>query len=80
MNANKHNKEAILKAIEILGSANKLCLALGVSYQTILSWKNQRSVPSAVSCLKIEKATEGKITRKDILPDFPWGELVQEKQ
>jgi len=72
MESYKQNVEAILKAIEIAGGAKELAKKVGVSYQTILSWKNERIVPSSLNCIKIEKATEGKVTRKEILPNFPW--------
>lgn len=68
----KCNLEAIKKAIEIAGGANNLALKIGVSYQTILTWKNARSSISIGNCAKIEKATEGKIKKEDILPDYPW--------
>jgi DNA-binding transcriptional regulator YdaS (Cro superfamily) len=75
MNTKKHSKEAILRAIEILGGANNLAVEIGISYQTILNWKNLRAVPSNINCIKIERATNGKVTRKDILPGYPWEEL-----
>ena len=68
----KQDVKAILKAIEVAGGAKELAIKLGVSYQSILDWKNLRRVPSHLSCLKIEKATEGVVNRKNILPDYPW--------
>ena len=67
MNTNKHSAEAILKAIKLVGGANKLSIKIGVSYQTVLNWKNQRAVPSHLNCAKIESATNGQVTRSDIL-------------
>lgn len=71
----KSNVEAIKKAIEIAGGANKLAAKIGVSYQTILTWKNARSSLSLANCLKIEKATEGKVKAEDILPDYDWNSI-----
>jgi DNA-binding transcriptional regulator YdaS (Cro superfamily) len=68
----KQDVKAILKAIEVAGGAKELAIKLGVSYQSILDWKNLRRVPSHLNCLKIEKATEGVVNRKNILPDYPW--------
>jgi DNA-binding transcriptional regulator YdaS (Cro superfamily) len=69
------NKEFILKAIEIAGGANQLAKKVGVSYKTVLDWKNGRTGITIVNCIKIEKATEGKVSRKDILPNYPWDDL-----
>lgn len=68
----KCNVEAIKNAIEVAGGANNLALKIGVSYQTILTWKNARSSISIGNCAKIEKAMEGKVKKEDILPDYPW--------
>ena len=66
MNTYKHNVKAILKAIEIVGGVNNLAIKLGVSYQTVLNWKNQRAVPSHINCVKIEAATNGQVKRDEI--------------
>jgi DNA-binding transcriptional regulator YdaS (Cro superfamily) len=68
----KCDTDALKKAIEIAGGANSLSLKIGVSYQTVLNWKNGRSNIHPLNCIKIEKATEGQIKRKDILPNYPW--------
>lgn len=70
-----YNVDSIAKAIEIIGGGERLARKIETSYQTVLNWKNGFSVPSIVNCVKIEKATEGKIKREDILPDYPWDEL-----
>lgn len=69
----KCNVEAIKKAISIAGGANALALKIGVSYQTILTWKNARSSISPFNCQKIEQVTNGQVSRQEILPDHPWG-------
>jgi DNA-binding transcriptional regulator YdaS (Cro superfamily) len=72
---NMYNVLAINKAIEIIGGGEKLARKLEVSYQTVLNWRNGFMVPSMPNCIKIEKATEGKVKREDILPDYPWDDL-----
>lgn len=71
----KHNVQAILEAIKIAGGVKELSHKLNTSYQSILDWKNERKTPTALNCLKIEKATEGKVKAKDILPSYPWDDL-----
>ena len=71
----QYNVLSIVKAIEVIGGAEKLARKLETSYQTVLNWKNGFSVPSVLNCIKIEKATDGKVNRKDILPDYTWDDL-----
>ncbi|RZI45478.1 transcriptional regulator [Candidatus Finniella inopinata] len=74
-NINRCNHEFIQKAIDLVGGATALAKKLNVSYHTVLTWKNGRSSVSTTNCQKIEKATDGKVKAKDILPDYPWDEL-----
>lgn len=74
-NINRCNQESIQKAIDLVGGATALAKKINVSYHTVLTWKNGRSSVSTTNCQKIEKATDGKVTAKDILPDYPWDEL-----
>ena len=67
MNTNAYNVEAILRAIELVGGVAKLSLKIGVSYQTVLNWKNRRAIPSHINCAKIEAATDGLVKRDEIL-------------
>lgn len=71
----KCNIKALKRAIEEVGSMQNLANKVGVSYQTILNWKSSRSSISPHNCVKIEEATSGKVSRKNILPEFPWDEL-----
>jgi len=71
----RYNVASINKAIEIIGGAEKLARKIESSYQTVLNWKNGFAVPSVLNCVKIERATESKVTRNDILPDYPWDDL-----
>ena len=73
----KCNPEAIKKAIEEVGGAKELALKIGVTYKSVLDWNNGRTGITINNCLKIEKATEGKVKREEILPDYPWDELKQ---
>ena len=68
------NVENLQKAIDILGGVSALSLKSKISYQSILDWRSGRKAPSVESCIKIEHATEGQVSRKDLLPDFPWGD------
>lgn len=72
----RHNLdiEKLQTAINILGGVSALSSKSKISYQSILDWRSGRRAPSVESCIKIEEATDGKIRRKDLLPDFPWGD------
>lgn len=67
--------EEIKKAAEILGGKQKLAIEIGVAYKTVLDWCSRRSGINVTNALKIEKATDGKVKARDILPDFPWDDL-----
>ena len=71
----KMNLDALKKAIEIVGGVGTLASKSAVSYQSIIDWRSGKKSPSAESCKKIEKATEGQVKAEDILPDYPWSEL-----
>jgi DNA-binding transcriptional regulator YdaS (Cro superfamily) len=73
----KYNIEAIKEAVECLGGRRAFARALNISYQTSSEWVNGNRTPSLDNCLKIERATEGKIKAKNILPDYPLEELKQ---
>ena len=68
----KCNIEALKEAIEIAGGMQQLANKIDVSYQSILNWKSGRSTLSPLNCVRIEEALNGQVTRKDILPDYPW--------
>jgi DNA-binding transcriptional regulator YdaS (Cro superfamily) len=71
----KYNVVAIEKAIEIVGGAERLARKLDISYQAVRNWQHGFAVPNILSCVKIEKITDGNVKREDILPDYPWDEL-----
>jgi DNA-binding transcriptional regulator YdaS (Cro superfamily) len=66
------NIDEIKKAVEIAGGIRELALKSGASYQSVCNWLKGRSNPNPNFCIQIEKATEGKVKRNDIIPDFPW--------
>lgn len=72
----KSNVNEIKKAIELVGGARELSIKLGVSYQSVLDWKNERSNINFLNCIKIEKLTEGKVRARDILPEYPWDDIT----
>lgn len=57
--------KAIAKAIEILGSQNKLAEACGVSQPSTIKWLKGGGI-SAVLAKRIEDATQGKVTMREI--------------
>jgi DNA-binding transcriptional regulator YdaS (Cro superfamily) len=68
-------KHPIDQAADILDGAGKLAALLGVSAQAISNWK-ERGVPID-RCLAIERATDGKIGRRELREDWAdiWPEL-----
>lgn len=71
----KYNVTSIEKAIEVIGGTENLARKLDVSYQSVLNWKYGYAVPSALSCIRIEKLTNGAVKREDIITNYPWDEL-----
>jgi len=60
---------AIHKAIETVGSQEKLAAQLGIKQPTVSEWaRGERPVPVA-RCIQIERATNGVVSRKDLRPD-----------
>jgi DNA-binding transcriptional regulator YdaS (Cro superfamily) len=74
----KCNTVAIKEAAKIAGSLKDLAIKTGASYQSVLNWGSGKNNPNPLHCIKIEQVTHGKITRKDILPDYPWDSVVME--
>jgi DNA-binding transcriptional regulator YdaS (Cro superfamily) len=64
--------EALLRAIELIGSQAELARRLGVRPQLISQWtKGKRPLPPTRAA-QIEELTGGHVTRADLLPNFPW--------
>ena len=67
-------KDAVAKAARIVGSKAELARAAGVKPPTVHQWLNdERPVPPA-RAIQIERATAGRVSRRDLCPDFPWEE------
>lgn len=67
----KSNKNNIIKkAIDIVGSASKLAKEMGVSISLISTHTSKHKQITPRLALKLEKVTQGKITRKECLPDL----------
>lgn len=57
--------KAIEKAIQILGSRQKLADICGVSRPAVAKWL-RGSVPGSICAMKIEDATNGQVTMRQI--------------
>ena len=72
----KFNVEEIKRAAEIVGSYNKLSLLLGVSVANVYKWRDGKSTPDPINCLKIQKLTNGLVKARDIRPDYDWDKVI----
>ena len=68
----KHNPDMIKKAAQYCGSIHKLALAINVNRVTVSKWIAGDNPPSAESCMKIERATNGHVRRWHIREDIMW--------
>ena len=72
-------RESIEKAAELLGSQEALGALFGLQKAAVSNWKRIDSVPVEY-CARIEQATAGAVTRKDLRPDdwqAIWPELAE---
>ena len=69
------NLEKLGEAINLVGGVSALSSKSKISYQSIIDWRGGRKAPSHMSCKKIEKATNGLVKAKDLLPGYPWDEI-----
>jgi DNA-binding transcriptional regulator YdaS (Cro superfamily) len=69
------NVDEIKKAVDLCGGRVPLAKKINLSYQTVSDWANNKKTPSLDNCIKIERATNGSVRAKDILPDYPWDQL-----
>ena len=68
-------------AVEALGGQAKLASLIGVRQQHVWNWLNRGDSVPPEFCVAIERATENKVTRRDLRPtDWHriWPELVTE--
>ncbi len=70
------NNDKVREAADILGSAMKLARAIGVGEVAVYKWIHAKSIPDPINCLKIQKATKGKVKAKDIRPDYEWDMVI----
>lgn len=66
-------RDLIQQAIDLLGSQEKLGAACGVKQSSIWQAKDTGRC-SAELAMAIERATDGKVTARDLRPDLPWPE------
>lgn len=64
--------DALCKAVDLLGNQRRLALKVGISSSAVTCWFQKNKIPTLSTAIKIERATEGKVTRKDIRPDIDW--------
>ena len=75
--------KALELAIEVVGGVGKLASAIGVGQPVVSNWRARGTLPDAVHCVSIERATNGAVTRRDLRPDdwrAIWPELAQPKR
>lgn len=72
----EYNIEEIKRAVEIIGSVARLAGIIEVSGTTLYKWMWGQAVPDPINCLKIQKATKGKVKAKDIRPDYEWDKVI----
>jgi len=72
-----YNAEAVKKAADLCGSLAKLAIAVEAAYSSAFNWAHGKTAPRPLSCIKIEKATDGRVAREDIRPDFNWADYKQ---
>lgn len=69
----------IERAVEIVGGPAKLAAILGKSTQAVCFWRDGKRKLPAEMCLRIERATDGQVTRRDLRPaDYAeiWPDLI----
>ena len=63
----KSNLNALDKAISLFKNASELSRKIGVSRQSIHSWKTGRAWISCHNAFLVEKATDGKVKAIDLI-------------
>ena len=68
--------EAACRAAQIVGSKAELARRLRVRTPTVSQWcSGARPIPPA-RAIAIEAATDRKVTRQELCPDFPWDQAA----
>ena len=65
---------SIERAISYFGSQTNMAIVIDVTQQTISDWVRGKLKPSVKNSVKIERATNGKVTRQQLRPDI-FGEI-----
>lgn len=71
---------ALQTAIDTLGGVGKLASAIGVGQPVVSNWRARGTTPDAATCVAIERATAGAVTRRDLRPTdwhLIWPELAE---
>lgn len=73
--------EPVNLACETVGGQAALARLVGAPPAFVFQWLNNKRPVPARYCLAIENATNGKVTRKDLNPDWHliWPELCDSK-
>jgi len=69
---NKNVIDSVNRAIEIAGSTSDLAEKCGVTRAAIYNWRSGYRLPCPQNAIKIEKATDGKVTRSELCPSINW--------
>ncbi|MEY5098938.1 MAG: hypothetical protein RJA36_1657 [Pseudomonadota bacterium] len=59
-------------AVEALGGQAKLAALIGVRQQHVWNWLNRGDAVPPEFCVAIERATDVKVTRRDLRPNDWW--------
>jgi DNA-binding transcriptional regulator YdaS (Cro superfamily) len=60
----------IIAAVKLFSSQSEFARIIGVKQPSVFGWMSGKTKPSAKSAIKIEKATNGALTRAEIRPDI----------
>lgn len=67
--------DALTRAIQHFGSAAALAKAIGLPWgSTVTNWRARGRIPPERAA-QIDEITNGMISRRDLCPDFPWGDV-----
>ena len=64
--------EALNRAIEAAEGVTQLARLVGVTQSAVSNWRSRGTDVPVEHCAAIERATEGKVTRRDLRPDDWW--------
>lgn len=70
--------QALTKAIRLGGGISEFARKLGVRYQAVQKWR--RIGVTSERAAEIEILLNGAVSRRDLLPTFPWDEVKPPKR